>query len=282
MTIVVICGVLVVVGLVGIARWGGAEVERPDPGTESEPLSAGEVARRYLRLVTLAIASGVGAGILVAGPGGRLAMRLLAATAGDAAQGRETEAEAIIGRITAGGTISFILFTALFFGTASGAAYLVVRRWLPGGRFGGLSFGALLLVVAATRVDPLRADNPDFDIVGPGWVALVVFGAVVVGHGMLVAAIAGRYSRVLPLPSRKPRAMVTYAPLLLLLPLFPVYLFLAVVGALVVLVSRLRPLVGLLRSERALLTGRVVLAVVGLVALPGSVAAIADIAGRHP
>lgn len=209
-------------------------------------------------------------------------MRLLAATAGDAAQGRETEAEEIVGHITAGGTISFVLFTALFFGAASGAIYLIVRRWLPAGRLGGLSFGALLLVLAATRIDPLRADNPDFELVGPGWAALVVFGAVVIVHGMLVAAIAGRYSRVLPLPSRHVRAMVPYAALLLLLPLFPVFVFLVAVGALVVLVSRLRPLVDFLRSGRALLTGRVVLAVAGLVALPGFVAAVADIAGRRP
>lgn len=43
-------------------------------------------------------------------------MRLLAATAGDAAQGRRTEAEEIVGRITTGGSIGFIVFTGLFFG----------------------------------------------------------------------------------------------------------------------------------------------------------------------
>ena len=30
-------------------------------------------------------------------------------------------------------------------------------------------------------------DNPDFGIVGPGWVAVLVFSALVLVHGMLVA-----------------------------------------------------------------------------------------------
>ena len=74
----------------------------------------------------------------------------------------------MVGRISAGGTIDVIVFAALFFGLASGVIYLLIRRWLPTGRLGGLTYGALLLVVAATRIDPLRSDNPDFDIVGPG------------------------------------------------------------------------------------------------------------------
>ncbi len=282
MTVVVICVLLVVIGLSCVVRWNATMVEHPDQGTEPEPLTAADVARRYLRLVTLAVVSGAGAGLLVAGPGGRLAMRLLAATAGDAAQGRETEAEEVVGQITAGGTIGFVIFAALVFGVVSAALYLVIRRWLPGGRLGGLAFGVLVLVLAATRIDPLRADNPDFDIVGPGWLALVVFGALVIAHGMLVAAIAGRYSRVLPLPTRKPRQMVAYLPLLALAPIFPAIVLLAAVGVVVVLLSRLRPLIGFLRSARALVVGRVVLAVVALAALPGWVNAIADIAGRGP
>jgi len=110
-----------------------------------------------------------------------------AATAGDAAQGRETEAEEIVGRITTGGSIGFIIFTGLFFGLATGALYLVIMRWLPPGRLGGLAYGLLLLSVAAPRIDPLRGDKPDFGIVGPGWVAVLVFSALVLVHGMLVA-----------------------------------------------------------------------------------------------
>jgi len=208
-------------------------------------------------------------------------MRLLAATAGDAAQGRETEAEEIVGRITTGGSIGFIIFTGLFFGLATGALYLVIRRWLPPGRLGGLAYGMLLLIIAAPRIDPLRADNPDFGIVGPGWVAVLVFAALVLVHGMLVAALAGRYSRTLPLPSLRRRTLLAYAPLLLLVPAPPVVVILSLIGLLAVGLSRAQPVIKALRSHATAVAGRVVLAVVTIVALPGFVSAVMDIATEH-
>lgn len=209
-------------------------------------------ARRYVGYVTVLVVAGVGAGILVAGAGGRLVMRLLAVTADDAAQGRETEAEEIVGQISAGGTVDFIVFTALFFGLIAGAAYLLIRRWLPGGRLGGLAFGVLLLVVAATRIEPLRGDNKDFDIVGPGWVAATAFGLLVVLHGMLVAAVAARYSRALPLVAANRRCLLAHAPLLVLIPAFPALIVTAIGGVAAVGLSRLKPVVEILRSHKTL------------------------------
>jgi hypothetical protein len=277
------CVLLVLAGIAAAARWGGLEVEPPwrAAGPQEAP-SPGVVARRYLWYVAVAVGAGLGAGVLVAGAGGRLAMRLLAATSGDAAQGQITEAEEVVGEITAGGTIGFVVFTALFFGVGTGALYLLVRRWLPRGRLGGLAYGALLLVVAATRVEPLRRDNLDFDIVGPGWVSVVVFGALVVAHGMAVAALAGRYARSLPLLARRPRSVAPYAPLLPMVLMAPVIVPVAVVGALYVLVSRARPSVAGPPSDRVTIAGRVVLVLVGLVGLPGFVSAAADIVARGP
>ena len=115
----------------------------PDPVTSAgmfaapgEPPPVGLVVRRYLWNVNLAMAAGVAAGVVAAGAGGRLVMRLLAVTAGDDAQGRITEAGQVVGQITAGGTVGFVVFTALFFGAATGGGYLLVRRWLPAGRAG--------------------------------------------------------------------------------------------------------------------------------------------------
>lgn len=149
MVLMVGCGLLVLLGVVAVARWGGVKVKPPEAESSPDLPSAGLVGRRYLWYLTLAVVSGVGSGLLVAGPGGRLAMRLLAATAGDAAQGRKTEAEEIVGRISVGGTIGLVIFVALFFGLATGVLFLLIRRWLPGGRLGGLTYGALLLVLAA-------------------------------------------------------------------------------------------------------------------------------------
>src|SRR6266704_1545151 len=141
MWVIVVCIALVFVGLVAVVRWGGLAVEPPPTPAQDAPGPTGTppvslVVRRYLWYLAVAAVSGAAAGILAAGAGGRLVMRLLAVTAGADAQGRITEAEEVVGRITVDGTLGFVVFTGLFFGTVSGAAYLLLRRWLPAGRAG--------------------------------------------------------------------------------------------------------------------------------------------------
>src|SRR5215213_9377364 len=256
-------------------------VPEPDGAGPTDPPPVSLVVRRYLWYLAVALLSGAAAGILAAGAGGRLVMRLLAVTAGADAQGQVTEAQEIVGRITVDGTIGFVVFTGLFFGPVSGAAYLVLRRWLPGGRAGGLAFGALLLVIAGTRLEPLRRSNPDFDLVGPGWVSVVAFTVLVVFHGALVAALAGRLSRAVPLLAARPGAFAVHAPLLLLvLPGPSVALVLIIVGVLVVLVSRIPAVIAAWHGRRLLVLGRVALALITLVALPGFAMAVVDILGR--
>jgi hypothetical protein len=284
MWVIVGCIVLVVVGLLAIVRWGGLAVQPPPAPPDDDTVPADRppvslVVRRYLWYLTLAISAGVGAGILAAGAGGRLAMRLLAVTAGPTAQGRITEADQVVGRISAEGTLGFIVFTGLFFGAASGAAYLLLRRWLPGGRTGGVAFGALLLVLAGTRLEPLRPGNPDFDLVGPGWVSVAAFAALVLFHGMLLAALAGRLSRAVPLLALTPRAIIAHVPLLLLA-LGSVALVAAIVGVAVVSASQVPAVAGVWRDRRLVTAGRVILSLVALAALPSFARAVTDILGR--
>jgi hypothetical protein len=286
MWVIVVCSLLVLAGLVAVVRWGGLAVASPPTPAPAaagpaEPPPVGLVVRRYLWYVAVATASGAAAGIVAAGAGGRLVMRLLAVTAGAEAQGRITEAEEIVGRITVDGTIGFVVFTGLFLGLPAAAGYLLVRRWLPAGRAAGLAYGALLLVVAGTRLEPLRRGNPDFDLVGPGWVSVVAFSALAVFQGTLVVALAGRLSRAVPLPAAQPRAVAVYAPLLLLaLPGPGVAGVLLVVGVAVVLVSRIPAMVAAWHSRSVVTIGRVALAVVALVALPGFASSLVDILGR--
>jgi hypothetical protein len=286
MWVIVGCIVLVLAGLAAVVRWGGLAVQPPPPprpaaAGPADPPPVSLVVRNYLWYLVVALASGAAGGILAAGAGGRLVMRLLAVTAGAGAQGRITEAEEVVGRISVGGTLGLVLFTGLFVGLPAAAGYLLLRRWLPAGRAGGLAYGGLLLVAAGTRVEPLRAGNPDFDLVGPGWLAVAAFAALVVFCGMLVAAVAGRVSRAVPLLAARPGAIAVHAPLLVLVLPGPLLaLVLIVVGVAVVLLSRIPTVVAAWHARSLVVVGRATLAAAALVSFPGFASAVVDILGR--
>jgi hypothetical protein len=181
------------------------------------------------RQVAVAVAAGLVAGVLAAGVGGRLVMRLLAVTSPEG-KGSLTEAGEIVGEITLGGTLGFIFFTGLFAGLISGALYALVRPVLPAGHVGGAVLGALLLILVGTTLEPLRSDNFDFNLVGPDWLAVLGFSVIALVQGMLVVALASRWGS-------------------------------APGGA----------------TSRATTVGRICVAVVALVALPGFLVAVADI-----
>jgi len=240
MAVIAVCALLVLVAVVMVVRWC-ALPDRPEPPPDPEPPRGKGLARSWRHLfgaVAVGFAAGFVAGALAAGAGGRLVMRLLALTSPDA-RGSITEAEQIVGRISVDGTVALIGFCA-FLGLPTGLLYMVLRGVLPAGRAGGGAFGALLLVVASTRVEPLRADNFDFIIVGPAWLALLAFSAVVLLHGMLVAGLAERMCIAVPWA----------AP---------------------------RPLPGGSRHAGVVTLGRVAVSVAVLVAFPGFVSAITDI-----
>ncbi|MGH2809159.1 MAG: hypothetical protein ACRDKT_17985 [Actinomycetota bacterium] len=284
MALMLACGALVVIGLVLIVAWGN-EPFRPPPGDDVAPegrLPTGLLIRRYLWWLALALGCGAGAGLLMAGAGGRLAMRLLAVTAPESAQGRITEADEVVGLISTDGTIGFIIFIGILFGVLIGIFYTLIQRWLPRGRLGGLTFGVLLLVWFGTVFDPLRPDNPDFEIVGPGWVSVLTFSALVILHGMLVAAIAGRYSRSLPLISKRWRTIVPYAPLLLLVPGF-ILLAAVTVGALIALAFNAAPRIRQMwESRQVSIAGRAIGLVAAAIMTPVFVIGMVGILERSP
>jgi hypothetical protein len=291
--LMVVMGVLLLLGLTLTALWGGWRYRSwPSPPSagagdaEGQVPSLGTAALRYLRGVAVALVGGFWAGALVTGPAMRLIMRLLAVTAGDAAQGRLTEANEVVGDIDLEGTVGLYVFGGIFPGLLSGAIYVLARPWLPRGRAGGLVFGALHLVLAATRVDPLRPENPDFGIVGPGWLSVATFGAAAVVHGMAVAAFANRFSTAFPPPRPDASARVRSV-----LPLTVPVLFL-IPGAFLLVPIALGLLLGLAvlkveggariaRNRTFLVAGRVVIAVLALALLPGTLTDLWDVlAGR--
>ena len=177
MFVIAACVALALTGVAIVVRWGG----------EAEPRAVA-----LPRQLAVAVAGGLLAGVLAAGAGGRLVMRLLAVTSPEA-KGSITEAGETIGEITIGGTLGFIFFTGLGAGLVSGVLYALVRPVLPPGRLAGAILGALLVVLVGTRIEPLRSDNFDFALVGPDWLAVLSFSVLALFQGMLVVALASRW-----------------------------------------------------------------------------------------
>ena len=173
------------------------------------------------------------------------------------------------------------MFSGVFGGVVAGAGYLLVRRLLPRRWVGGLVFGAGLLVVLGTTVDPLRADNRDFDVVGPGWLSILVFTTMALAFGLVLAAFMARLSRWLPLPSTERAVVLRYAPAALMAAIgFSVTTSLVLIGALVAAVTRWKPVAGAARSRTATRIAQFALLGLVMAFTPNAVRSATDILGR--
>lgn len=237
--IVLASALLLIAGVVLIVVWGGASV-LPPPGPylapqPSEDRSEGQnrALQRYLWWANVACLAALVSALLIAWPGGRLVMRVLAVTSPPSSQGRLTEAEAVVGIPTLDGTLTFFLFGGLPAGFVAAFIYLLIHRWLPPGRLNGPLAGLTGLLVFGAFLEPFRVNNIDFRIVGPGWLSVVLFTILAVLLGALVAAAAGWYSQRLPLPSAQ--TAKAYWPLMASLVFLPAGIVIGV-GALIVMV----------------------------------------------
>lgn len=276
--IMVACGILLAAGLAAGVRWSTITFVAP---TMSHDPTATEVARTFVWYVALALTAGTAAGISVLGTGGRLAMRLLAVTGGDDAQARPTEAGEVVGRITLDGTVGFVLFNGIFLGVLTGGLFLLIRRYLPAGPMGGVAFGLGLLIVFGAVIDPLRKENPDFDIVGPGWLSVLAFTALAVAFGLTLEGVTARASSWLPLPATDHHTLARYVVPAALAAL--AFVFTALLAALclaIMAATRWAPLVRAVRSPRWTIGGRVVVIAVVVSSLPNAVGSMVDIIGR--
>jgi hypothetical protein len=220
--VVVVCGVALTVALGVVLRWGGLD--------SSVRIGEASGVVRAVRRLCIVEVSGIVSGLLVGGFGSRLMMRIMAATSAASAQGRVTEAEEIVGKVTADGTIGLLLFVGVGFGLVGAFGYALLGRFLPRRAWAsGLVFGLLVLGVFARR-DPLDPSNSDFTILSPLPLAVAMIVALFLLYGMTLAALTARLERAYPPLEKKARSLVAYAPLLLLA-LPP--LFLALAGAVV-------------------------------------------------
>ena len=164
--------------------------------------------------------AGLVAGILVAGIGGRIVMRVATLLVPDAA-GRFTENGNVIGEITLGGTLGLVLLAGLFFGLAGAVVWVVVRPWIPGGR-GVRALLAAPVAVALSGVALINGFNPDFAILRHDRVVVAMLVALVALAGASISLIDGWLDARLP-----PAGSSTVAD--------SVYLALALAGAALIL-----------------------------------------------
>jgi hypothetical protein len=108
--------------------------------------------------------AGLVAGLVVAGVGGRIAMRV-AALLVPAASGQFTENGNRIGEITVGGSLALIVFVGLLAAVAFGVAWVVVSPWLPRSTL-GRGLVPIPAAIALGAFGLVNGTNPDFDVLG--------------------------------------------------------------------------------------------------------------------
>lgn len=158
-------------------------------------------------------AAGFVGGFLVAGLGGRFFMRAVGATSGDAAQGRLTEAEEVVGQVTTGGTI-FFLFLGAGLGVLGAVGLYALRPWLPARTLvAGLIIGGIGSGLLARPSELLDPDSIDFVILGPVWFSVVFALGIVLLLCTATAVLVDRWSQRWPRPAWTFRGTVAMVPL---------------------------------------------------------------------
>lgn len=171
---------------------------------------------------TGALVGSLTAGVLVMGFGGRLMMRVLAATSSDAVQGAITDMEAVVGRVTVGGTVGFVLFVGAGTGVIGWLARLALRRWLPHRSLvAGLVAAGIGAGLFARPSSLLEPTNEDFAILSPDWLAVGLILGLIATFGMVLAILSDLGAARWPVP-QSPAQTIWLAPLLPILLMPPI------------------------------------------------------------
>jgi hypothetical protein len=200
------------------------------------------------RSIVVSVESGLIAGVLAAGLGARLYMRVAAAVSPDGAQGLRTEADQTVGKISLDGTLFLVFFLGLFLGPAMGILYRVVRKFVPlPASLVGIAVVALPAALFGRAVDFTNPKSIDFLILRPKPIVASVILVYIAFAGAALGATHEWLERRLPAPSRQPRVVAAYAPAAVGL-ISPVNILAVVVGATLIGLSE--------RSPEATVVGR--------------------------
>ena len=144
-------------------------------------------ATRILPKVAATALSGAAAGFVMAGVGGRIAMKL-SAQIDRSAHGVITEAGATVGEFTLAGTISFILFVGFGSAIIVGMLWSIVSPWLPQDR---RRRKVSAFLVAAALGGRLAVDGRNFDflILDPALLQAAIYVVLAGVTGVVAATI---------------------------------------------------------------------------------------------
>lgn len=171
-------------------------------------MSRARIAGEILRDIARGGIAGALSGIVIAGLGGRLLMRL-AAMMIPSASGSFTENGNRIGDITASGSLALILFGGLFFGLFGGTVWAVASPWIPWAGFRRAILAAAI-AVALTGAQLVHGDNQDFVTLRHDGRIVAMLVALVAVTGMCVALLDGWLDQRLPGATSSRRAEVLY------------------------------------------------------------------------
>jgi hypothetical protein len=131
--------------------------------------------RADARLVAAAVAAGVLLGLVLAGIGGRLAMRVMTLTSDPAVLGMVTDDGFIVGEFDLSQSVRFVVEDGMGTGILAALAWLAVRPLLGGPHWiRHVTYaGTLGLLFGAVTVHP---GGVDFTALHPVWLSVVLFG----------------------------------------------------------------------------------------------------------
>jgi hypothetical protein len=146
--------------------------------------------------------AGIIVGLLVAGLGGRLIMRLATILHEDTV-GLRTENGEVIGNITLNGTLALMTFGGLGMGLMAGTIWVIVSPWIPD-RGPARALATAIVAIALGTPSLIQRTNPDFFLLGYDPIVVVLLIGLVGLVGFSIALVDGALDARLP---RSPRAI---------------------------------------------------------------------------
>jgi MFS family permease len=154
------------------------EVSGTDPATDQVGI---DPTNEVFRDITRGGLAGLIVGVLLAGVGGRLVMRLAALMVPESVGG-VTENGNVIGVITVGGTLGLVLAIGLLFGAVAGSLWVTISPWLPASPMTRAVL-AIPIAIGLGTLGLVDDRNPDFAILGRD--------PLVIGSLVLLVALFG-------------------------------------------------------------------------------------------